>query len=260
MFTIISKRDYWGYLDAGVTRPLRSKVELARNAALLLAGRYEKLSQPQTSRLKDIQDAFVLSALDGAKRLKILELGGGRSRVLPVLSRGNECWNVDKFEGEGGGPVRVSRPRNVRIVRDYMGNFNGEIPDDYFDYVISISAVEHIPGANFADAMRDCHRVLKPGGIMLHAIDVYLFDALDQHTHAAANAARIKLYLSTPEFVRGLSWLVEPEVDETLVARASFAANHCDELYAWNRSVPRLKEVREIAQSCSLRMGMRKLA
>lgn len=57
--------------------------------------------------LKGIQDAFILSLLSKKAGLKIAEIGGGHSRVLNQLKDRNECWNIDKFEGVGGGPKEI---------------------------------------------------------------------------------------------------------------------------------------------------------
>ncbi|MBK8551291.1 MAG: hypothetical protein IPL53_09635 [Ignavibacteria bacterium] len=43
------------------------------------------------------------------KRFKILEIGGGDSRILKHFSKDFECWNLDKMEGLGNGPVAIHR-------------------------------------------------------------------------------------------------------------------------------------------------------
>lgn len=256
MFGIITKADYWSYRDAGACKPLENPLAAVRTVAARLVR--PGLRSPQgTARLKDIQDAFALAMLQNEPPGRLLELGGGDSRVLPSLSKRHECWNIDKLIGEGGGPVKTRLPKRVRIVRDYMGSFNPEIPDGAFDVVFSISAVEHIPDSAFADAMRDCYRVLKPGGRMYHAIDVYLFDGLDQHPHSRVTQRRIKLYRTIPEITGGgMDWIEPPQVDETVLASASFACNQCDDLYYWNHTSPTLKDMRAIAMSCSLKVGL----
>lgn len=260
MFAIITKSDYWSYLERGALKQLVTIAGDARHDIARIV-RPGPRSRAGTSRLKDIQDAFFMDAMQGVSSESILELGGGDSRILRVLARSNTCWNVDKLEGEGGGPIKTRLPKSVRIVRDYMGKFNREIPDNAFDFVVSVSAVEHIPDADFADAMRDCYRVLKPGGRMLHAVDLYLFDRPDQHPFAANTQRRLKLYRSVPEITKGgMDWIEPPLATDKQLASAAFAANHSDELHYWNHTVPALKDVRAIAMSCSLRMGLSKVA
>ena len=232
MFEVITKKDYWGYLDR-------------------VAGRL------RTSRLKDIQDAFVLDALGGLRGKAILEIGGGQSRVLPVLARHNRCWNLDGFEGKGAGPRRWKWNPRIRVVRDYMGAFNPAIPDGSLDVIFSISVIEHIETGAMEAVLRDCHRMLKPGGIMYHAVDVYLLDPGADHPHAEITRARIALYRSFPAMA-GFTWLEPPATDDNVRASAAFADNSCDELYRWNRIVPQLESLRAIAMSFSLRMGLRK--
>lgn len=106
---------------------------------------------------------------------RILEVGGGDSRVLKFFSSDYECWNADKCEGLGNGPVQFSSP-HYRIVYDYVGSFNTELPARYFDFVFSISALEHTPEdqAVRVNVLADLSRVLKPGGQSLHCFDAIL--------------------------------------------------------------------------------------
>lgn len=105
--------------------------------------------------------------------MKILEIGGGDSRILDHFSAACECWNLDRLEGLGNGPTELSG-KNYRIVLDYIGNHNPELPDGYFDIVFSISALEHVPLGDpevYKSVLTDINRVLKPGGLSFHCID-----------------------------------------------------------------------------------------
>jgi len=236
MFSVITKRDYWSALRDGVV-PLR------------------------TARLKDIQDAFILHQLKDIKGARILELGGGQSRILPILAKENECWNIDKFEGLGAGPLNALSGAGIRLIKDYIGNYSPEVPSDYFDYVVSVSALEHVPTPFFADMLKDSKRILKVGGKMIHAIDVYLLANVGEHAFGSNQSARIELYKSSPELSDGgLAWLSPPEIDGSLTADLHFASNQMDELYLWNKIAPALEDVREISMSCSLKFGARKTA
>lgn len=103
---------------------------------------------------------------------RILEVGGGDSRILRHFAKDYECWNADKCEGLGNGPVQFSSP-HYRIVYDYIGSFSTELPEHGFDFVFSISALEHAPEdeAVRAAILADLHRVLKPGCPSFHCFD-----------------------------------------------------------------------------------------
>lgn len=133
---------------------------------------------PAKEQLKVYQDLLVLRFIrdNVPPGSRILDVGGGVSRILAHLAKTYECWNIDKLEGLGNGPRTIANPP-YRLVRDYMGNFNPELPDNYFDLVFSISALEHVPQDDktlFDRIIADIDRVLKPGGLSLHLFDVIL--------------------------------------------------------------------------------------
>jgi glycosyltransferase involved in cell wall biosynthesis len=129
------------------------------------------------SDLKAYQDLLVLNfILDNVPPgSRLLEIGGDESRIIAELEHTYECWNIDKLEGLGSGPLAV-KTRGYKLVRDYMGCFNRELPDDYFDLIFSISALEHVPEdeTTFRNICLDIDRVLKPGGYSLHCFNVIL--------------------------------------------------------------------------------------
>ncbi|EPR37185.1 glycosyl transferase family 2 [Desulfovibrio sp. X2] len=144
----------------------------------LAPGLYGHAVDPDLCDLKPYQDllvlAFIRDNLPPGSRL--LEIGGGNSRVLAHLADSYECWNIDKFEGVGNGPLEAQEA-GYAIVRDYIGNFSPELADGYFDLVFSISTLEHVPDAETAGLDRvieDMDRVLRPGGLSLHCLDVLL--------------------------------------------------------------------------------------
>jgi glycosyltransferase involved in cell wall biosynthesis/predicted SAM-dependent methyltransferase len=136
---------------------------------------YGKPIDPQRSDLKRYQDTLILTfiAANIPAGARILEIGGGNSRILAHLAAQYECWNIDKFEGVGSGPKQAEQA-GYKIVLDYMGNSNPELPDDYFDFVFSISALEHTPNDPelYASILRDITKALKPEGWSLHLFDV----------------------------------------------------------------------------------------
>ena len=141
---------------------------------------FRKDVDPLNCDLKVYQDLFMFTFIKHniPPRSRILDIGGGDSRILRHFRNIHECWNIDKLEGVGNGPTNIDTS-SFRIVYDYMGNFSDELPDNYFDLVFSISTLEHVPAGEpetYKNIMNDINRVLKPGGFSVHCIDVVLKD------------------------------------------------------------------------------------
>lgn len=126
--------------------------------------------------LKVYQDLLVFAFLSHniPKGAKILDVGGGVSRILQYFKNDYECWNIDKLEGCGNGPNEANL-EGVNLVQDYIGNFNQKLPEGYFDFVFSISALEHVPNKDYElydSISKDINRILKVSGLSLHCFDV----------------------------------------------------------------------------------------
>ena len=129
--------------------------------------------------LKVYQDLLVYTFIKDniPKGSKILKIGGGDSRILRVINDDYECWNADKLEGLGSGPTSIETT-GFRLVKDYIGNFNKEIPENYFDFVFSISALEHSPEdeATLRNICLDIDRVMKNNALSLHCFYIVIKD------------------------------------------------------------------------------------
>lgn len=135
---------------------------------------------PATCDLKVYQDAliytFILDNIPEGSRL--LEIGGGESRIINELKGKYEIWNLDKLEGVGFGPKELIVADDFNLVQDYIGNFSPTLPASSFDLVFSVSTIEHIPQdrKTIDNAIADIMRLLKPGGYSLHCIDALLYN------------------------------------------------------------------------------------
>jgi ubiquinone/menaquinone biosynthesis C-methylase UbiE len=222
MLDVIKKKEYFEWLDRGI-------------------------ADSSNQSLKGIQDAWILSLLSEKLNLKIAEVGGGKSRVLEKLAATNECWNIDKFEGLGAGPTDLPEMPSIKIVRSYLGDFDPALPDNYFDVVFSVSVVEHVTRDKLDSFFADCHRILKPGGTMAHAIDLYIYD------EPSTRLSVIDYYRKGVEDHR-FDWFSSPLIDHNLTFQCCFATNSDVTMNAWNRIAPSLREIRETAQSISLKL------
>lgn len=210
------------------------------------------LAPSENWRLKSIQDAMAIGRLAEIEGRIVGEIGGGDSRVLPLLAERNTCFNIDPFDGSGSGPTKVAALPGVTTIRGAVGT-PLDWPDASFDVLFSISVVEHVPQQTITAFFDDCARLLRPGGTLLHLIDVYLDDAGPRRPHIVE---RITAYRAPFE-----TWLEgSGPVIEVAAARFScaFATNPDFTMQRWNVSNPNLAHKRAISQSCSLLMEGRK--
>lgn len=228
MLDIIRKEDYFSWLNDG-------------------------FYHDQRPRLKSAQDAFILSLLKGRKGLKIAEVGGGDSRVLKILSDDNECWNIDKFEGLGQGPTVINKVKGVRVVESYLGDFSKELPEGYFDCVFSISVIEHIQFDVLENFFKDIERILKPGGVTMHAIDLYLSD-----DYLGENAWRKYLDILDKN-CKSMALIGKVELAGDIKYHASMVSDPDINMWKRNNLVPKLAKMRETSQCVSLKVGWRKI-
>jgi ubiquinone/menaquinone biosynthesis C-methylase UbiE len=138
---------------------------------------YGEKKDPGLCDLKVYRDLLVYTFLKEhiPKGSRILDIGGGDSRIINTVKNDYECWNIDKLEGVENGPSSLN-VAGFRLIRDYMGNFNKELPDNYFDFVFSISALEHTPGDDKtnSDIIKDINRVMKVDTFSLHCFDIVI--------------------------------------------------------------------------------------
>jgi hypothetical protein len=224
MYKVIEKADYFSWYERGI-------------------------ADKANHTLKGIQDSFVLAQLHDAEGLIIAEVGGGHSRILKRLEDRNECWNIDKFEGAGNGPKSLPTDTKAKIVQTFVGEYDPQLPSDYFDCVFSISVIEHIPPTQLKDFFADCFRMLKSGGRMYHAIDAYVADVPNDYVNELLGYYRDYVEAA------GFRWIEHPESLQGLTFKPHYASNSDLTMAMWNAMVPNLKEKRIRSQSISLQLG-----
>ena len=227
MFDIITKKEYWKALDS-------------------------KLVSPHHHSLKNIQDAFILQQLHSVKNKAILEIGAGDSRVISSIAPENNCWIIDKFEGENNGLIGLPEVEQVHIVKDFVGNFSNKLPNDFFDYIFSISVIEHIKTKDLENFFKDCARILKPGGKMTHAIDIYITDKDENKTYP--NVSKYLEILLDQNYP--LNFVCPPAINQNVSYQCTYASNPNNQLYSWNKIAPKLATIREVYESVSIKIEM----
>jgi SAM-dependent methyltransferase len=134
--------------------------------------------------IKGFDYPWILTSHDWQKGERLLDVGAAYSPLPAYLhdNFGCEAWAVDDF-GMGSGEdywLRNNSPQEfvaghpqVHYVLERLGDpSQSSLPAGYFDVIYSISALEHIPGGVQADVWRQMDSLLRPGGELIHAVDV----------------------------------------------------------------------------------------
>jgi SAM-dependent methyltransferase len=115
--------------------------------------------------------------------MNVLEIGGGLAGFQFVLdSFGCQVVNVDPgMEAEGvGWPCdqnsmkKLNQRFNTKIELRNVTMDKAELNENYFDRAFSISVIEHLPDTNIMEVMQHVHRSLKPGGLFILTVDLFL--------------------------------------------------------------------------------------
>jgi SAM-dependent methyltransferase len=213
-------------------------------------------------QLKSAQDIIAMGALKDLSGKKIAEVGGGDSRLLPYLASANEVFNIDPSEGADNGPVRPAKQKGVQNILCNIGDSEHIIEDESYDMLFSISVVEHVNNDLLDSFFKDCHRILKPGGEMIHLIDIYV--GTSELSENAYFEQRHKSYTEVFHHtdrghVNFSSVSTRSNSIDDFCFRPEFATNPDSVMYAWRSIAPDLHEVRERAQLCTLLMHVAKI-
>lgn len=119
-----------------------------------------------------------------SKGMSAVEIGAGASGFQFVLAkRGLDVVSVDPlinpsesvdwvFSSDEFLRINNAFGGRVRLIRDYLEN--AQLEGNSYDRVFAVSVIEHIPEDSALSLMREVHRILKPGGLFIATIDLFL--------------------------------------------------------------------------------------
>jgi SAM-dependent methyltransferase len=136
--------------------------------------------------LKGFEYPWILNAREWKSGEKVLDVGAAYSPLPIHIADTYQCevWSVDDFGTESDEEfwMRNQNPQEhikthpqVKYVLERLGDPEASsLPEQYFDCIYSASTLEHVPKEYLASVWRHMDRLLKPGGCMLHAVDLGL--------------------------------------------------------------------------------------
>lgn len=134
--------------------------------------------------------------------MRVLDVGAGYSDLAYHLMQTYdlEAWVADDYGAESDEPVwgrwgdpseLPSKFAGVHYVFKRLGDAVPELPPHQFDRVFSVSVLEHVPALQIEPVLDHMYRLLKPGGTMLHTVDL----PFPRMIHGSDRAAVIRLWI-----------------------------------------------------------------
>lgn len=146
---------------------------------------YKRLAKPDIHlNLKGFDCAWIINAIPAQAGLRVLDVGAGYSWLPSYLAKekGCEVWAVDDFGYSEADPFwtrsmdpaeHIRAHPEIKYVLGRLGTGPApDLPAGYFDCIYSASALEHVPPGHFSRVWADMDSLLRPGGTMLHALDI----------------------------------------------------------------------------------------
>lgn len=125
--------------------------------------------------LKQMGTLFCYERIALERPARVLEVGAGCNTFFDEHI-GNRCeyWMIHdaNFVGAERFNAAAATRGHTNFVNGLLGHSSEKLPDDYFDVVFSISALEHVPRADKESVYGEIFRVLRKGGLSLHSIDL----------------------------------------------------------------------------------------
>ena len=210
------------------------------NAAIKAAADTRFRSEYDYATFEYLRSAKVIQALERAGvRLggRVLDAGcGGGGTAISLAEESAFAVGLDleaRFRDSG---TRLAAEKGVRNIGFVQGD-GARLPFDggAFDLVFSHSVIEHVSSA--VDYLRECHRVLRPGGVLYLSTAPYLSLA-GAHLPRLLLPVPIHIVLGRPAAFKVFCWLgrhapallQEPKEANTFIALAEQGLEKRDDL------------------------------
>jgi SAM-dependent methyltransferase len=161
---------------------------------------------------------WVKESLPEVRELRVLEVACGRGGFLKYLvDQGAMAFGIDfSFKA-----IQVAKGKSIEgndssTARLAQGDAHAlPFPDNYFDILVSCETIEHLPSP--LKAVREFHRVTRPGGTLLLTTPNYLnlmglYEVYAKFRHPARKPDqpfdRIQIFLQTRKLLKDAGWSI----------------------------------------------------
>jgi len=150
----------------------------------------EPMSHDFVWGLKQMGALFCADKIQTLSARCILEAGAGLDLFFDAhFGAGREYWMIDQsgfYDAVPFGESMRAR-KHTTYVDGWLGQYSDRLPSGFFDLIFSISVLEHVAFDQLHHIFKDIFRLLKPGGVSIHTLDV------NPHSPAAKSKVLIQM-------------------------------------------------------------------
>ncbi len=138
---------------------------------------YDKIAKKYEKKYGELSESekpylYAFYQLTESEKPKILDAGCGTGRDLAYLENlSAELYGVDLSEGMLN--LAKNKLKNTSLIKADIRKL--PFPDNFFDGVLSIASLVHLPHKEKAKAINEFWRVLKPNGVLYICIQNLLY-------------------------------------------------------------------------------------
>lgn len=147
--------------------------------------------------LKEFGCLFIYDQIEETGAKSVLEVGNGYNPSFSNILKDKSVSYACMDNPLGGKGIQAEADKVEALVskitgnghnyyRGLLGEKNAAVPDAAFDFIFSISVIEHIGDEDMAACVDDAWRLLKPGGVLANTIDIYQGSKKHKLWHNAA--------------------------------------------------------------------------
>jgi 2-polyprenyl-3-methyl-5-hydroxy-6-metoxy-1,4-benzoquinol methylase len=113
------------------------------------------------------RNEYVARSIGPRPGRRVLDVGCDWGYACMCLARaGVEAWGVDIDQASIDFGLRLAEANSIRIRLGHANARSLPFADSFFDAIISIETIEHVPSEDRSLVFREMSRVLKPGGLI----------------------------------------------------------------------------------------------
>jgi ubiquinone/menaquinone biosynthesis C-methylase UbiE len=186
---------------------------------------------------------FVFTNIKKKSKLNILDAGSGITFFPYYLQKTFPysdiyCCDHDKYLQKYFNDINANENANISF--DICDLNNTEYPDNHFDYIYSISVLEHTN--NYSDIIKEFKRILKPNGRLILTFDI----SLERNDNLGINNAKNIINILNNNLSPYNEINLDSELIKNNILTTHYAQNNYPSTLPWKSYIKFIKKLKNL--------------